>query len=570
MILRYRIVLGFFTLIFGVIVLRLFYWQVVKADELKEIANIQYGRSINIEPMRGEIETSDGFPIAANKISYLVYANPKEVKDRLSLSRTAARLLDLDEASVSAQLDQDLYWVPLKSGINVDEKNALEKEEIAGLGFQQQFERYYPEASVAAHLLGFAGKDENGNSKGYFGVEGYYDRLLRGKSGTAIQIHDALGRPILARAASDESFGTDGSSLVLNVNRSIQFLAEKKLKEGIEKYGARGGMVGIMDPKTGAIIAMAGFPNFDPKNYQEFDGSTYKNPFISDLYEPGSTFKPLVMSAAFNEKLLKPQSTCPICSKPVSVGGYDLHTWDDKYFPNTTMLEVIQHSDNTGMVYAAQKLGLDRMTEYFDRYGIGKITGIDLEGESAPMIKPKNDWYTVDLATAGFGQGITVTPIELLTAFSSIANNGVMMEPHVVASVKDYNGKVTKINPKVIGRPIDSSTAKVMTEVLVNAVNKGEAKWAKLDGYRVAGKTGTASIPVEGKYDSTQTIPSFIGFAPANNPKFVMLVILDRPTARIYGAETAAPIFFNIAKDLFSYYQIPPDDLTVQQNQNKK
>lgn len=563
MILRYRIVLAFFTIIFGIIVLRLFYWQVVKADELKEIANIQYGRSIRIEPMRGEIRTSDGFPIAANKITYLAYANPKEVKDKLHLSRVTARMLELDEASVSAQLDQDLYWVPLKTGITSEKKEELEKEDIAGLGFQQQFERYYPEASTAAHLLGFAGKDENGNSKGYFGVEGYYDRLLRGKSGSAIQIHDALGRPILARAGDEESFGTDGSSLTLNINRSIQFLAEKKLKEGIERYGAKGGMVGIMDPKTGAIIAMAGYPNFDPKTYQEFDSASYKNPFISDLYEPGSTFKPLVMSAAFNEKLLKPQSKCPICSKPVSVGGYDLHTWDDKYYADTTMLEVIQHSDNTGMIYAAQKLGLDRMNEYFDRYGIGKITGIDLEGETAPVIKPKNEWYAVDLATAGFGQGISVTPIELITAFSSIANNGVMMEPHVVASVTDNKGEVTKINPKVIGKPIDSSTAKVMTEVLVNAVNKGEAKWAKTPGYRIAGKTGTASIPIEGKYDATQTIPSFIGFAPANDPKFIMLVILDRPTARIYGSETAAPIFFSIAKDLFNYYQIPPDEKSV-------
>ncbi len=560
MILRYRIVLAFFTIVFGVIILRLFYWQVVKADELKEIASIQYGRSIRIEPMRGEIKTSDGFPIAANKITYLVYANPKEVKDKLHLSRVAARMLELDEASVSAQLDQDLFWVPLKSGVTSEEKDELEKEDLLGLGFQQQFERYYPEASTAAHLLGFAGKDENGNTKGYFGVEGYYDRLLRGKSGSAIQIHDALGRPILARAGDEDSFGTDGSSLTLNINRSIQFLAEKKLKEGIERYGAKGGMVGIMDPKTGAVIAMAGYPNFDPKNYQNFDDSAYKNPFISDLYEPGSTFKPLVMSAAFNEKLLKPQSKCPICSKPVSVGGYDLHTWDDKYFADTTMLEVIQHSDNTGMVYAAQKLGLDRMNEYFDRYGIGKITGIDLEGETAPNIKPKNEWYAVDLATAGFGQGISVTPIELLTAFSSIANNGVMMEPHVVASVTDNAGKTTKISPKVIGKPIDSSTSKVMTEVLVNAVNKGEAKWAKIPGYRIAGKTGTASIPIEGKYDATQTIPSFIGFAPANDPKFIMLVILDRPTARIYGSETAAPIFFSIAKDLFNYYQIPPDE----------
>lgn len=560
MILRYRTVLLFFTLIFGVIILRLFYWQVVKASELSNLGQIQYGQSIKIEPIRGEIETSDGFPIAANKITYLMYANPKEVKNKLEVARFLSITLGLDEASVSAQLNQDLFWVPIAHGINPNLRSEIEKKNILGLGFEKQFERFYPEASMAANLLGFVGKDENGSSKGYSGVEGYYDRLLRGKQGSAIQIHDAIGRPILARVDNEKSFGTDGSSVKLHINRSIQFLAEKKLKEGIERYGAAGGMVGIIDPKTGAIIAMANYPSFDPAKYAEYSSDLYKNTFVTSLYEPGSTFKPLVMSAAFNEKLLTPQSRCPICSGPVSVGGYDLHTWNDEYYPNATMLEVIQHSDNTGMVYTAQKLGLDRMIKYLERFGIGKLTGIDLQGEVVPDVKPKENWYAVDLATTGFGQGISVTPIELLSAFSSIANGGVMMEPHVVSSVTDENGNTKIIPPKEIGRPISSATAKVMSEVLVNAVNKGEAQWAKIKGYRVAGKTGTASIPVEGKYDSTKTIASFIGFAPANDPKFVMLVILDRPTARIYGAETAAPIFFGIAQGLFTYFGIAPDE----------
>ncbi len=557
---RYRTVLFVITLFFGLILLRLFYWQVVKADELASLGQTQYGKSIKIEPIRGEIKTSDGFPIVANKISYLLYANPKEVENKNVLASFLAQKLKVDEASVSAQLSQDLFWVPLGRHLESSVKDEIEKSEFKGLGFEQEFERYYPEASMAANLLGFVGRDESGNTKGYFGIEGYYDRLLRGKSSSAVQINDALGRPILARVDNKDSFGTDGSSLVLNVNRSIQFLAEKELKEGIERYGAVGGMVGIMDPKTGAVLAMVNYPTFDPRQYQEYTDDLYKNKFISNLYEPGSTFKPLVMSSAFNEKLFTPKSKCPICGGPVSVGGYDLHTWDDKYFADTTMLEVIQHSDNTGMVYTAQKLGLSRMLKYINAFGIGKITGIDLEGEVAPEIKPQNDWHEVDLATTGFGQGISVTPIELMSAFSSIANKGVMMEPRIVSSVVDVNGKETKIEPKEIGRPISQETAAVMTEVLVNAVSKGEAKWAKIPGYRVAGKTGTASIPIEGKYDPTKTIASFIGFAPANNPKFIMLVILDRPTARIYGAETAAPVFFAIAKNLFTYYGLAPDE----------
>jgi len=556
---RFRIVLIFFTLIFGVIVLRLFYWQVVRAEDLSNLGKSQYGKSIKIEPLRGEIKTSDGFPIVANKVSYLLYANPKEVKDKVSLSYFLSKELEVDEASISAQLSQDLFWVPLGRGIEPSKKEVIEKMKFQGVGFEQEFQRYYPEASMAANLLGFVGKDNEGNTKGYFGVEGYYDRLLRGKGSSAVQINDALGRPILARVSNKESFGTDGSSLVLNIDRSIQYLVEKELKEGIERYGANGGMVGIMDPKTGKILAMASFPSFDPRSYQLYSDQEYKNGFVSNLYEPGSTFKPLVMSSAFNENILTPESKCPICAGPVSVGGYDLHTWNDQYFANSTMLEVIQHSDNTGMVYAAQKLGLDRMLKYIDRFGIGKVTGIDLEGETAPEIKPKNEWYEVDLATTGFGQGISITPIELLTAFSSIANKGVMMQPQIVESVLDNNGKETKISPKRLGNPISAQTAKTMTGVLVNAVEKGEAKWVKIDGYKVAGKTGTASIPIEGKYDPNKTIASFIGFAPADNPKFVMLVILDRPTAKIYGAETAAPIFFSISKNLFSYFGIGPD-----------
>ena len=560
MIFRYRIVLLFFTLIFGVIVIRLFYWQIVKADELSKLGKFQYGDSIKIEPIRGEIETSDGFPIAANKISYLLYGNPKEIKDKDRTSRILSRVLETSEASISAQLSQDLFWVPIKRGLNVELKKEVEEEKITGMGFEQEFERYYPEASMAANLLGFVGKDEYGNSRGYSGLEGYYDRLLRGKEGTALQIHDALGRPILARVDSEKSFGTDGNSLILNINRSIQFLAERRLKDGIERYGASGGMVGIIEPKTGNVLAMVNFPSFDPKKYQEYSPDLYKNTFISSLYEPGSTFKPLVMSAVFNEKLLTPQSKCNICSGPVSVGGYDLHTWNDKYYPNSTMLEVIQHSDNIGMVFAAKTLGLDRMLMYIDRYGIAKTTGIDLEGETVSAIKPKESWYEVDLATTGFGQGISVTPIELLSAFSSIANDGKMMEPHVAGAVRDKNGKITRIKPKELGKPISSATAKVMTQVLVNAVNKGEAKFAKIKGYRVAGKTGTASIPVEGHYDPNKTIASFIGFAPADDPQFAMLVILDRPTTAIYGAETAAPVFFSIAQGLFTHFGIPPDE----------
>jgi cell division protein FtsI/penicillin-binding protein 2 len=518
----------------------------------------QYGTTTTIMPQRGEIRTSDGFPIAANKVSYLVFANPKEIKNKDEVSTILASTLQIDIASVSADLALDKFWVPIKSGVDTKIKQNLEKMNLPGVGFDNQYQRFYPEASMAAQLLGFVGKDSAGNNKGYFGLEGFYDRLLSGKQGLAVEVNDAFGRPILAEM--NQSTGvTDGANLIISINRSIQFLVEQKIKDGVEQYGATSGMVGIMDPKTGAILAMAVYPNFDPRDYQDYSDDLYKNPFISDLYEPGSTFKPLVMSAAMNAKLVTPDTKCNICTGPVSVSGYQLETWDNKYFPNTNMVDVIQHSDNTGMVFVAQKLGVDGMINYLGKFGIGDNTGIDLQGEVSASLKPKNEWYAVDLATTGFGQGISVTPIELLDATAAIANDGVRMQPQVVAAVEDADGNTTKITPKVLDTPISPGTAKVMAQIMVNAVNKGEASWARLKGYSVAGKTGTASIPVSGHYDPNQTIASFVGFAPSDNPKFAMLVILNRPTASIYGADTAAPIFFDIAKSLFSYYRIPPE-----------
>lgn len=559
MIWRYRTILLILIGILCLIIVRLFYWQVVKASELSLLGQSQYGRVIKVLPQRGEIKTSDNFPIATNKISYLVFANPKEIKDKEENSLLLSHVLGVDRASVSARLSLDRFWVPLKSGIDMQEKEKISKLSLPGVGFEKQFIRYYPEASMAAHLLGFVGKDEAGGDKGYFGIEGYYDRLLRGKEEIAIQIHDALGRPILSRA-NENSKETRGSNLILNINRSIQFIAEEKLKKGIEQYGASGGLVGIMDPKTGNILALSSFPSFSPSDFQDYTPNLYKNPSISNLYEPGSTFKPLVMSSALDSNLVTPQTKCSICSGPVSVSGFDIRTWNDKYYNDNNMVGVIQHSDNIGMVFVAQKLGIDRMINYLSAFGIGDLTGIDLQGEVSQSLAPKELWYPVDLATKGFGQGISITPIELLSATSAIANKGVRMEPHVVGAVEDPNGKISKIPPKILGKPISEQTAKVMTEILVNAVNKGEASWTRLKGYRVAGKTGTASIPVKGRYDPNQTIASFIGFAPADNPKFAMLVVLDRPTSSIYGAETAAPIFFSIAKNLLLYYGIAPSE----------
>lgn len=554
---RYLLVLYFFIFSFLVVTLRLFYWQVVKADELTQQGLSQYGSLISIEPKRGDIQASDGFPLATNRLAYLVFANPKEIKDTQAIAEQLSPLLDIDSASLSARLSQDGFWVSLKSGITASTKDAISKLNVPGIGFEEDYARFYPEASMAATLLGFVGKDSVGNSKGYFGLEGYYDRQLRGRFGQAIEIHDALGRPILSQL-SGTGQAQNGRTLTLTIDRSLQFLAEEKLKEGVKQFGAASGMVGIMDPKTGSILAMASYPSFDETTFWEYNTSLYKNPFISDLYEPGSTIKPIVMAGAIDKGLLHPNSTCPICGGPVQVGDYAIHTWNDEYFPNSTMEDVLRHSDNTGMVYVSEKMGLDRMLENFQNFGISDTTNIDLQGEVDSTISDRKTWYPIDVATSAFGQGISITPLELLDGFAALANDGVRMQPRVVDKIITSDGQTIVIPPKKLSQPVSSATAKVITEMLVYTVDKGEASFARLKGYRIAGKTGTASIPVAGHYDPTQTIASFIGYAPADDPKFVMLVVFNKPSASIYGAETAAPTFFDISRHVLSYYGIAP------------
>lgn len=559
---RYRLIFAFFSVLFLFICLRLFYWQVIRAVELSALGESQYGTNIILSPRRGEIRTSDGFPLASNKVTYLVFANPQEIKEKVSASMLLAPILEKDTASISALLSLNRYWIALSSSVSPEKKAEIEKLDLKGVGFDDRTVRFYPEASVGAKLLGFVGKDDLGSDKGYFGLEGFYDRQLRGKEGIATQIHDAFGRPILAKlnAGTGE---VNGRNLNLHIDRVLQYVMDDELKTAMEQYGAKGAMAAMLDPKTGAVLAITSYPSFDPTKFYEFTDTEFKNPFISDTYEPGSTFKPLVMAAAINEGLVKPDTRCTSCAQPVEIGGYTIKTWNDEYKPNLTMAEVLERSDNTGMVFVGKKLGQKRMIDYIKKYGFDEPTGIDLQGEVTPFLRPQNSWYEIDLATSSFGQGISVSPIQLLSSFSVLANKGVRMLPQVVASVETPDGKVIEIEPKEVARPITEKTAKLITEILVQTVDKGEAKFAKPQGYRIAGKTGTAQIPIAGHYDPNLTIASFIGYAPADDPKFIMLVIVDRPTKSIYGAETAAPIFFRIAKKALMYFNIPPTEPIV-------
>lgn len=556
-----------FLLFFLAIILRLFYWQVVKAEYLQSQAEKQHFTNATLEASRGSIFFSDGSILISSNPVFSLYGLPKTIpqKQKIDVAYSLAKIIaepleEIDELArgLVNRLSQDLYWVLLRKNLSVDQKKQIEDLSLSGIGFEQGSSRFYPEGSSSAHLLGFVGFDAKGDSKGYFGLEGFYDGELRGLPGFIKHEKDAQGLPILI----GDYFTTkevDGKDLLLNVDRSVQFIVEKSLKAGVAKYGAKSGSVVIMDPATGGILALASFPNYDPLKYYNFPKEYFKNPIVADLYEPGSTFKVLVIAAAINEGLVKPDTACDICSGPVSLGGYTIKTWNNKYYPNTTLKDVIIHSDNTGMVFVAKKLGLDKFYSYLDKFGFFKQTNIDLQDETYPETRSKKDWREIDLATASFGQGIAVTQIQMVRAVAAIANGGKIMEPQIVKEIKNDKNIYT-IKPKKITQVIKPSTAKIVTEMMVAAVSEGESKFTKVKGFKIAGKTGTAQIPVAGHYDPDKTIASFVGFAPADDPKFVMLVRYDQPSSSIFGSETAAPTFFEIARQLLLYYSIAPTE----------
>jgi stage V sporulation protein D (sporulation-specific penicillin-binding protein) len=573
---RVNLIRNVLLFLFVCVALRLFFWQIISADDLIARAESQHFQLETTPAQRGNILFSDDSMLATTRPVYLLYGEPKTLSgdEKIKLAQSLAEILwqanpekqaekkdeeiELEKNSLMQQLSQDLFWVPLGKNLSRETKDKIESLDLKGIGFDESGTRFYPEGSSSAHLLGFVGSDAKGDKTGFFGVEGFYNRELKGLPGKSKLEKDAFGLPILFGQFKNLE-PKNGKDLTLNVDKVVQYIVEQSLKKGIVKYGAKSASAVVMDPKTGAIIAMAAYPNYDPSHFIDFPKENFKNPIVADSYEPGSTFKVLVMAAAINENLVKPDTKCDICSQPVEIGGFSIKTWNDKYYPDTTMKEVIVHSDNTGMVFVSKKLGLEKFYTYLENFGFGGMTNIDLQDESSPDIRSKDEWREIDLATASFGQGIAVTPVQMVRAVSVIANGGILLEPHVVKTITENNQQF-QIKPKSIRQVINPSAAQTVKEMMVAAVEEGEAKYLKPTGFKVAGKTGTAQIPVAGHYDPNKTIASFVGFAPADDPKFVMLIRYDQPTSSIYGAETAAPTFFEIAKQLFPYFKIAPTE----------
>jgi len=544
---------------------RFFYWQIVAGEELAVVAQQQRFQFAEVAASRGEIFSSDNYPLVLNKPAFLIYVYLPHLKETIdSLTDKIVPLLnpkkkDSSAADLKKQIKERLSgknkWVILKRRINEKTKKEIEKLGINGLGFEREDIRDYPEASMAAHLLGFVGRGQNGKPKGYFGLEGFYNEQLSGSPGLLIEEKNVFGKPIISANRIKETM-RPGLNLQLYLDRTAQFILSNKLKEGLKKYGAKSGWGVITDPRTGGVLAMASFPNYDPEFYFSFDQKLFPNPIVAESFEPGSIFKPLVMATALEQGVVKPETKCTRCSGPVKIGDDKIETWNGQYHPNCTMKEIIRYSDNVGMVFVAQELGKTKLLAGIKKFGFGQKTEIDLQEENSPAIRPDNQWYPIDLATLSFGQGIAVTPIQMVQAFSVLANKGKLVSPKTVKRIWSNHNSHSYQPRQKINRVLSQKTASQIKEMLVDAVENGEAKWAKPKKLIAAGKTGTAQIPIRGHYDKEKTIASFIGFAPADDPKFVMLISLREPSTSPWGSETAAPLWFAIAERLSYYWNL--------------
>ncbi|MEX0895961.1 MAG: penicillin-binding protein 2, partial [Patescibacteria group bacterium] len=368
---------------------------------------------------------------------------------------------------------------------------------------------------------------------------------------------DAFGRQLSAEQAIKD-MATQGRDVTLTIRRDLQFLAEQTLAESVEKYQAKGGEIIILDPTTGDILALAAWPQFEQSQYHSSDQAHFPNPSLTSLYEPGSTLKILTVAAAIDAGAITPDTQCPNCAAARRYGKYTIRTWNDVYHPNITMTEALAKSDNTAMIYAAEQLGAEQFRSYLKKFGIGSRINIDLQGDRDTPFPER--WGSVELATISFGQGVSTTSLQLIKAVGAIANDGFLMRPRIVKGVFDPStNEYTESKKTTEAQVVAAETARAVTQMLVVSAQQGEAQWIQSPTHTVAGKTGTSQIATAGGYDSSKTIASYIGYAPPTDPKFVMLVKFTEPGSSPWAAETAAPVWYDMAQDLFISLNIPPD-----------
>jgi cell division protein FtsI (penicillin-binding protein 3) len=546
---------GLFTIFFFVVAARASYLQVIKRDQLLKLAERQHQRVVPLTPARGAIYDSNNAPMAISIEMDSCYAEPRNMEDLGVAATRLAPLLGLSRDAVEKKLASSKNFVWLQRRITPEQVQRIKELDLEGVCFVKESKRFYPNAEMAGHVIGFTGMDPEGLE----GIELKYDTTMLGNTGYLVTERDALGRDV-AQKGQVIKRSSKGHNVTLTIDKNIQYLAEKELEKAVVTSRAKGGMALVMEPQTGKILAMANYPFFNPNTYTKYGPGQSRNKLVADSFEPGSTFKVFLVAAALEEKVISPNDGFNCENGNYNIGGRTIH--DTHRYGYLKVPDIIKYSSNIGAAKIGTRLGADRFYTYLRGFGFGEKSGIDLPGEASGYLRNKKSWYGVDLATISFGQGVSATAIQLASAMSAIANGGAVMKPYLVEKVTDENGNVFQhVTPQVRQQIISPETAKSVTRMMEGvAAAGGTGTNAAVDGYRVAGKTGTAqkADPITHGYSVDKRTASFIGFIPADNPRLTILVVIDEPKTSPYGGVVAAPAFSAIAQQSLCYLKVPP------------
>ncbi|HVE75685.1 MAG TPA: penicillin-binding protein 2 [Actinomycetota bacterium] len=550
----FRLMLMLILLATGLVAIsaRMVFIQVVSADRFTSLAAEQRERRIDLAPQRGAILDRAGNELAISLDHNTVIANPRQVPDKPAAAAALAPLLGASAAEIEQKLNTDRGFVYVARKVGTDVGAQVASLNIPGVSLVDESKRFYPSGSLAAHIVGFVGLD----NEGLGGLESAHDGLLTGKPGFVFMERDPKGRAIAAGKFIERP-PAPGHDIVLAIDREIQYAAEAALAKGIKDYGAKAGTVIVMNPENGDILAIANQPTFDPNSFAEFKSDQRRNRALVDVYEPGSANKVITAAAALEAGVVGPSTMMKV---PDNYRIADKVFHDSHPHPvlNLSFAEVIQQSSNIGTIKVGLKLGKERLYEYMEKFGYGKPTGLDFPGESGGILPKTDKWWDTSMGTIPIGQGVAVTPMQIMGVFATVANDGLAVQPQLVKGVIDEEGKRKPAGTPASRKVIEPETARTLTEILVGVTESknGTGKAAAVPGYKVAGKTGTAQKPnPKGGYEGY--IGSFIGYAPAEDAKLVVGVMLDDPTP-IWGGVSAAPVFKEVMQFSLRHLGIGP------------
>ena len=550
---RLRLLFALFAVASLILAGRLAYWQTVGRTELLARATDQVRSDLVVAAKRGVIRDRNGAILATTVELRSLYAIPKRIPDHALAARQLGVFLGRDPAPILAALDSGREWLYIQRWLPEESARAIDALGIPGLGFQNEPKRLYPNDAIGAAVLGFV----NDNGDGVNGIEGYYDDVLRGADGRLVVERDPANRD-LAVGIRVAVAPRNGADLTLTIDLVAQTAAERELGAAMKKEHATSGSIIVLDPLDGSVRAIASAPTFDPSAVRFADPESLRDRAIAWPYEPGSTLKAMTIAAAINEHVVRPGDSYNDVGY-ASVGGRRLNNALGKAYGTTTVSQILERSLNAGAAWVGQKLGAQRLASYFQLFGFGRPTGIDLAGEVSGTVRPLAEWYPVDVGTASFGQGMSVTPLQLAVAYAAIANGGTVYRPFVVAARRDADGE-HRTAPVAVTHVVTPDTAATLRGMLLSTVDIGIAHNAALPGFSVAGKTGTAQIAsADGQYVDDLYVSSFAGFFPADDPRYVVLVVLEKPDSRLLGTLTATDVFKGVAQDILRYARIQPD-----------